>query len=97
MKIIISGYGRMGRIIEKAAERRGHAIIATIDPIASDSSEKSLSKEILKEVDVVIDFSIPRTALKNAEAVCSAGKKNSNGHNRMVLRYGQDESPYGQK
>jgi 4-hydroxy-tetrahydrodipicolinate reductase len=75
VKIIISGYGRMGRIIEKAAEQRGHVIIATIDPIASDASEKSLSKKILNEVDVVIDFSIPATAIKNADAVCSAGKK----------------------
>ena len=75
MKIIISGYGRMGRIIEKAAEQRGHTIIATVDPIASDASEKILSKEILKKVDVVIDFSIPGTAMKNAEIVSSAGKK----------------------
>lgn len=75
MKIIISGYGRMGRIIEKEAEQRGHEIIATIDPIASEASEKSLSKKILNEVDVVIDFSIPRAAIKNADAVCSAGKK----------------------
>ena len=75
MKIIISGYGRMGRIIEKTAKQRGHVIIATVDPLTSGASAKSLSKEILEKVDVVIDFSIPRTALQNAETVCSAGKK----------------------
>ena len=75
MNIIISGYGRMGRIIEKSAKNRGHAIIATVDPIAIDASEKTLSKEIINRADVVIDFSIPESAIKNAEAVCTAGKK----------------------
>ena len=75
MNIVISGYGRMGRIIEKSAKNRGHAIIATVDPIADDASEKTLSKEIMDEADVVIDFSTPGSAIKNAEIVCSAGKK----------------------
>ena len=75
MKIIISGYGRMGKIIEKTAKQRGHVIIATVDPLVSGANAKSLSKEMLENVDVVIDFSIPETALKNAETVCSAGKK----------------------
>ena len=75
MNIIISGYGRMGKIIEKSAEKRGHTIIATVDPIADDASEKTLSKEIINRADVVIDFSIPESAIKNAETVCCAGKK----------------------
>ena len=75
MNIVISGYGRMGRIIEKTALGRGHSIIATIDPIASDASNKSLSKGLLNDVDVVIDFSVPETAINNAEIVCSANKK----------------------
>ena len=75
MKIIISGYGRMGRIIEKTATKRGHTIVATVDPFASEASAKSLSQEILDDADVVIDFSIPGTALKNAKIICSAGKK----------------------
>ena len=75
MKMIISGYGRMGRIIEKTAIQRGHTIVATVDPLASEASAKSLSQEILNDADVVIDFSIPVTALQNAKIICSAGKK----------------------
>ncbi len=75
MNIIISGYGRMGKIIEKFAVQKGHSIIATVDPVSVDASEKNLSEEIINKADVVIDFSIPASALKNAEAVCSAGKK----------------------
>lgn len=75
MNIIISGYGRMGKIIEKNAKERGHFISATVDPVDPEASNKTLSPEILKDTDIVIDFSIPETALQNAEIVCSAGKK----------------------
>jgi 4-hydroxy-tetrahydrodipicolinate reductase len=75
VNIVISGYGRMGQIIEQKAKEKGHFIISTVDPIATGASNKFLSSDILKEADVVIDFSIPETALKNAEIVCSAGKK----------------------
>ena len=75
MNIIISGYGRMGKIIEQMAKAKGHSIISTVDPVATGAREKILSSDLLKNVDVVIDFSIPETALKNAEIVCSAGKK----------------------
>lgn len=75
MNIIISGYGRMGKIIEKKAKKRGHYISATVDPLATEASNKNLTPDLLNQSDVVIDFSIPETALKNAEIVCSAGKK----------------------
>ena len=75
MNIIISGYGRMGKIIEKQAKKRGHFIHATVDPLDPEASNKILSPEILKETDIVIDFSIPETALQNAKIVCTEGKK----------------------
>jgi len=31
MKIIISGYGRMGKIVEEVCRQRGHEIVAIID------------------------------------------------------------------
>jgi len=55
LKIIISGYGRMGHEIEKAATERGHRIVATPDN-NSDWENIILTKETC---DVVIDFSTP--------------------------------------
>lgn len=75
VNIVISGYGRMGKIIESMAKEKGHNISATVDPIAAEASNKKLTSKLLKNVDVVIDFSIPETALQNAQVVCSAGKK----------------------
>jgi 4-hydroxy-tetrahydrodipicolinate reductase len=55
LKIIISGYGRMGHEIEKAAILRGHRIVAT-----PDNNNDWESIELTKETcDVVIDFSTP--------------------------------------
>ncbi|MCF6335559.1 MAG: 4-hydroxy-tetrahydrodipicolinate reductase [Spirochaetales bacterium] len=75
MRVIISGYGRMGRIIENMVLTRGHTVTATVDPAAPEATVKTLSKELLANADVVIDFSIPETALSNAEIICRAGKK----------------------
>lgn len=75
MNLIISGYGRMGKIIEEKAKEKGHVITATIDPAAPDASDKKLSPGLLRKADIVIDFSIPETALENAAIVCKEGKK----------------------
>lgn len=58
MRIILSGYGRMGHEIEKIALERGHSIVATPDNSAEWDSI-NLSPDA---VDVVIDFSTPQSA-----------------------------------
>jgi 4-hydroxy-tetrahydrodipicolinate reductase len=57
MKIALFGYGKMGKVIEKIAENRGHKIIYRID-------ENSINYDI-KKVDVAIDFSTPKAAFSN--------------------------------
>jgi len=59
MKIVISGYGRMGHEVEKVASARNHKIIASLD----DESDWSLKKDIIKTADIIIDFSLPETAV----------------------------------
>jgi 4-hydroxy-tetrahydrodipicolinate reductase len=59
MNIVISGYGKMGRLIEKRAAEKGHGIIAVIDPavkktaggadIASGASVFATPKDLEKE------------------------------------------------
>ena len=60
MKIVISGYGRMGHEIEKVALERKHKIVATID----NKSEWETKSNEIKSADIVIDFSFPETALE---------------------------------
>lgn len=61
MKIIISGYGRMGREVEKTAIAGGHEVVRRID----DSEEWQRFKNTDADADVVIDFSQPDCAVEN--------------------------------
>ncbi len=61
MKIAISGYGKMGREIEKVALERGHTVSAVIDTDKDWKTEQSA----ISDSSVVIDFSQPDTAVKN--------------------------------
>ena len=40
MKIALVGYGKMGHMIEKCALSLGHEVVATIDVIADDATNK---------------------------------------------------------
>lgn len=57
MRIALFGYGKMGKVIDKIAKKRGHKIIYRID-------ENSINYD-LKKVDVAIDFSTPKAAFSN--------------------------------
>lgn len=59
MKIALLGYGRMGKTIEKIAEDRGHEIVLKM----SDDIENHDLSEL--DIDVAIDFSVPKAALEN--------------------------------
>jgi 4-hydroxy-tetrahydrodipicolinate reductase len=61
MNIALSGYGKMGKIIEKMALQKGHAIVAKID--REDDWKRSENQ--VKQADVVIEFSTPQTVVKN--------------------------------
>ena len=69
MKILISGYGRMGKEVEQAALQRGHSIVAIIDNEADWNSKKAL----IHEAEIVIDFSLPDTATGVFEKFFEAG------------------------
>lgn len=61
MKIILSGYGRMGKAVEKAAVKRNHTILAKFD---RQEDWKKLP-DLDSYEPVVIDFSQPQTVQKN--------------------------------
>ncbi|HEY5917933.1 MAG TPA: 4-hydroxy-tetrahydrodipicolinate reductase, partial [Chryseolinea sp.] len=58
MKIILLGYGKMGRTIEKIAINRGHEISARIDIDNQNELDDA-------QGDVVIEFSHPDSAFDN--------------------------------
>ncbi len=64
MKIALLGYGKMGKIIESIALERGHTISLKAD---SKTTELEFS-----DTDVAIDFSLPKTAVKNITASIDA-------------------------
>jgi len=64
MKIVLFGYGKMGKEVEKIALERGHELILRI--------EKNEEYDI-SEADVAIDFSVPSAAFNN---ITSCLKKN---------------------
>ncbi len=67
MKIGIIGNGKMGQLISTLAEKRGHKIV-----FRSNSSNPIDNFE-LKEIDIAIDFSTPKSAYKNISHAINNG------------------------
>lgn len=61
MKIVLIGYGKMGKEIERIALGRGHSIVAKIDL----GNQAELASLTANEVDVAIEFSNPASAYAN--------------------------------
>lgn len=61
MRILILGYGKMGKTIEQIAIRRGHSIPFKIDV----QNRQELSQANAGNVDVAIEFSSPESAVDN--------------------------------
>tara|TARA_B100000929_G_scaffold281364_1_gene260320 strand:+ start:490 stop:1209 length:720 start_codon:yes stop_codon:yes gene_type:complete len=59
MNIALLGYGKMGKTIEEIAEKRGHKIVLKV---SEDIDNHDLENS---NIDVAIDFSVPKAAFKN--------------------------------
>ena len=60
MKIAILGYGKMGKVIEEIALKRGHSIALKVNQTNLD-----FDRELLSDCDVAIEFSSPESAVDN--------------------------------
>ncbi|MCZ2276802.1 MAG: 4-hydroxy-tetrahydrodipicolinate reductase [Bacteroidia bacterium] len=69
MKIILIGYGRMGRAIEQQALKAGHLISRVI----SSPNSHLLTSGLLKEADLAIEFTQPEAAFENLRTCIHAG------------------------
>jgi len=74
MDVIIMGYGRMGREVEKILLERGHRIVSRVDP-GGIGDELRPSEESLKAADAVIEFALPLEIEKNAALYSQYGLK----------------------
>lgn len=60
MRIALVGYGKMGKIIDEIASKRGHEVVARL--------KETPTAENLNNPDVVIEFSLPEVAYENIKA-----------------------------
>lgn len=69
MKIALIGYGKMGKAIEAAGLAKGDSFPLIIDL----HNQEDLTPEKLRQVDVVIEFTGPHTAVANIKTCLDAG------------------------
>jgi len=69
LKIGLFGYGKMGRAIETIAVQQG----ATIAWRITRDNRAELSHDLLRQADVIIEFSRPEVACENVMACIQAG------------------------
>lgn len=69
MKILLLGYGKMGKEIEKVALFRGHEIVGKIDI----NNQHELEQLDTDAVDVAIEFSTPEAAATNIKKCLQRG------------------------
>ncbi len=67
MKIALIGYGAMGKLIERLAGEKGHAVTVVIDDADTGLSSAELAEK-LRGVDVAIDFTAADAVRRNVEA-----------------------------
>ena len=58
MKIALIGYGKMGQMIEKLAQQRGHTIVCIIDI----HNQEDFNSTAFRSADVAIEFTTPTAA-----------------------------------
>ena len=60
MKILLIGYGKMGKTIEKLAKEKGYEIVGALDV-----DNEHLMDKWLESCDVAIEFTHPNAAFNN--------------------------------
>jgi 4-hydroxy-tetrahydrodipicolinate reductase len=68
MQIGLSGYGKMGRMVEQSAQESGLEVTCVVDPFAGSRGDPG-------KVDVWIDFSEPAAVLDNISRIVKSGAK----------------------
>ena len=83
MNIALIGYGRMGHEIEEAAIKRGHNIKLIIDI----DNRADLNPDKMKDIDCVIEFTIPESAFENVKKCLEMKKPVVTGSTGWLANY----------
>ena len=73
MNLLVLGKGKTGSLVAEVARERGHQVRAL--DAAENANASALTKEGLRGVDVVIDFTTPQAVVQNIEACVKAGAR----------------------
>jgi 4-hydroxy-tetrahydrodipicolinate reductase len=71
MKIALLGYGKMGQLVEQAAQAKGHQIVARFSRQLGMAQDR---QQDLKQADLAIDFSQAACVLPHLELCLALGK-----------------------
>ena len=71
LKIGIYGYGKMGQAVERIALSEGDDVVWKV----TSATAASLTDEMIRQADVVIEFSQPDAALANISRCLMAGAR----------------------
>jgi 4-hydroxy-tetrahydrodipicolinate reductase len=69
-KILLVGYGRMGKLVESLAGEYGCEVLGVVDPLVGKDGVES---DRWKGVDVAVDFSSPDAVMTNVPALARRG------------------------
>ncbi len=69
MKILLLGYGKMGKEIDKISSNRGHEVVGKVDK----DNQSTLTVWNSKNVDIAIEFSEPGSAFSNIQYCLNSG------------------------
>jgi 4-hydroxy-tetrahydrodipicolinate reductase len=72
MRILLVGYGKMGRLVASLAPEYGGEVAGVIDPLAPEGSDGP-EAERWRGIDVAIDFSSPAAVASNAPVLARRG------------------------
>jgi len=70
MRILLVGYGRMGRLVESLAGDHGCEIAGVVDPVLGP---EGVDSDRWRDVDVAVDFSSPEAVATNVPLLAGRG------------------------
>ena len=71
MNLLVLGRGKTGSLVAEVARERGHEV--RVLGAADNEGGRELTRDKLKDVDVVLDFTTPHAVVANIEACAAAG------------------------
>jgi 4-hydroxy-tetrahydrodipicolinate reductase len=72
MNLVITGYGRMGRKVEKICLERGHTVLSRVDK-GGHGDTTELTADLLKQADGVVEFALADGFEENCRLYAETG------------------------